>query len=545
MFRLFETTGDRSVYQDAYFDRRRRLVSLVIVTIIDETDEYLPALNELIWEISNEYTWALPAHLATGNERVKAYPLPPEQIVDLFSAETAHALAELLNILGNRLDEWLQYRIRAEIERHVFQPIFEMQHHFEWENASMNWAAVCAGSVGMAALLLEKDRERLVTIIERMLRTMECFLEGSGTDGACPEGINYWVYGFGYYSYFAEMLHAYTDGALDLLQNEHVRGIATFPAAVNLGNDNFINYSDASAKGTIPPGFASYLIERLQTNIPGLSVPDFHADPVYRWGHIIRDLLWTNATHLHQAPTEGTFYLEDVAWLIAKQRLRGQIIAFSAKGGHNDEPHNHNDLGHFIIHVGGESILSDLGAGVYTRQYFGDERYENLHTSSQGHSVPIINGKRQSAGSAYAATVTHYDTRANGVNLQIDLSSAYDLDSLKSFLRSFDWEVDSAQNRARLSLTDSFQFEEFPAAVEECFISVIEPVIEENRVIWTGKYASVHLTFEDGDMEAEVEIIQTQTHDLKALTVYRLRLLPRQRALYYQMNFNFIIRVQE
>lgn len=541
IFRLFETIGDRSIYQDAYFDRRRRLVALVICTIIDETDCYLPALSDLIWEICNEYTWALPAHLPAGIDHVKAHPLPPEQIVDLFAAETAHTLAELLSIFGNKVDSWLQHRIRTEIKKRIFYPIFNLEHHFEWETAKMNWAAVCGGSIGMVALLLEDDRERLVTIIDRMVRTMECFLSGFGEDGACPEGINYWVYGFGYYTYFAHMLHAYTDGALDLLENEHVPCIAAFPAAVNLGDDNFINYSDASAKATIPPGLGTYLSEHFQQPIPGLSPPNFHADSVYRWGHIIRDLLWTNAKYLYQTPVEGTVYFEHVGWLIDKQRIKEQIIAFSAKGGHNAEPHNHNDLGHFILNVGGQSLLEDLGAGVYTKQYFDEKRYDSLHTGSQGHCVPLINGKTQNAGSAYAATVTNYDKRADGATFSLNLSRAYEIHTLKSYLRSFDWEVNARQNSASLTLTDTFEFDSSPSEIKEYFISLVKPVIEGNTVKWCGQHATLRMTFNDKQMVARVETLQTQTHYLESITVYRLLIQANMTELNYQVPFDFLI----
>lgn len=50
-------------------------------------------------------------------------------------------------------------------------------------------------------------------------------------------------------------------------------------------------------------------------------------------------------------------------------------IAF--KGGNNDEPHNHNDIGSFLLTVEGEVFLTDLGCGEYTKEYFQpDTRYD-------------------------------------------------------------------------------------------------------------------------------------------------------------------------
>ena len=65
----------------------------------------------------------------------------------------------------------------------------------------------------------------------------------------------------------------------------------------------------------------------------------------------------------------------------------------AAKGGNNGESHNHNDVGSFLYLAGDEMLLTDLGAGEYTRDYFGEKRYDILCNHSFGHSVPVIDGK--------------------------------------------------------------------------------------------------------------------------------------------------------
>jgi len=62
--------------------------------------------------------------------------------------------------------------------------------------------------------------------------------------------------------------------------------------------------------------------------------------------------------------------------------------------------HNQNDVGNFIVHVNGESVIPDVGRGRYTKAYFGPERYQHFVNSSRGHSVPIVNGCEQLAGSS-------------------------------------------------------------------------------------------------------------------------------------------------
>ncbi|MFR6332585.1 MAG: hypothetical protein ACLUOI_29915 [Eisenbergiella sp.] len=75
----------------------------------------------------------------------------------------------------------------------------------------------------------------------------------------------------------------------------------------------------------------------------------------------------------------------------------------AAKGGNNGESHNHNDV-KLPASGGDEMLLTDLGAGEYTRDYFSEKRYEILCNHSFGHSVPVIDGKGQKEGTEYACS---------------------------------------------------------------------------------------------------------------------------------------------
>jgi hypothetical protein len=171
----------------------------------------------------------------------------------------------------------------------------------------------------MAALLLEDDRERLAGMIDRVLRTLDVFVAGFGDDGGCAEGIGYWVYGFGFYVYFAEMLRAFTAGALDLLQGDKMQRMMAFPTAISSGNRSYINFSDASSHARVRPGLGSRLSSRFGQSIPELSAPAFHSDHCYRWGFIVTDLLWTDPAVLHTPVADGTSYLSDLAWVVDRR----------------------------------------------------------------------------------------------------------------------------------------------------------------------------------------------------------------------------------
>lgn len=521
-FHLFEKQGTRLEFERLYFDRRRRLAGLVFATLLEETDAYLPALEDMIWEICNEFTWCLPAHLEQGLERVTAFTHKPEAVIDLFAAETAHSLAESVYLLEGQLNPWIVYRVRTEIEKRTFRPMYEEPARFRWESQTHNWSAVCAGAVGMTALLLETDKERLAGLIDRLVRAMECYLEGFQADGGCAEGIGYWIYGFGYYTYFAEMLEAYTEGKIRLLDNDKCRRIAEFPLASALSDDSFISFSDYSGRTGLSTGLVCKLAERFGLEVPYMSGPRFHGDHCYRFAHLSRSFFWSKGELMGHHTPEGEWELEDLQWVISRRETEGGLVSFAAKGGHNDEPHNHNDVGSFILHVNGSSLLTDPGAGVYTKEYFGPKRYTFLHNASRGHSVPVIDGLEQQNGREFAAKVLEKTITSGAVKLVMDMAAAYPAPHLKELLRSFDWSVASGEQGGTLVLTDRFVFDKAPSAVEEVFISREEPVLEAGSALWRSPKGSVSLSYDAAAFTPEVEAISTEAHQGQPLNVYRL-----------------------
>lgn len=540
-FQAFDVQGTRQEYEEPYFERRGRLLALALDVLLEDTPGNKEALEDLIWEICNEYTWCLPACLPHGFAAAINDRLKPECQVDLFAAETSHALAETLFLVGDRLNPWISYRVRTEVERRVFMPLFHDPIHFGWESRTNNWSAVCGGAVGMAALLLEDDKERLAGMMERVVRSLECFLEGFGEDGGCAEGVSYWFYGFGYYVYFADMLFQYTGGGLDLLSGDKIRAIASFPAAVTLSGGADINYSDVG-KVTMHSGLLSMLASRMEVNVPAFrEVPSFKADGCYRWVHVIRNLLWTQAERFDKQVPDGGLLLKDLSIAIDRRRAEETLFAFSAKGGNNDEPHNHNDLGHFILHIGGENLLADPGAGLYTKAYFGEGRYECIHNAAEGHSVPSLNGRRQPHGKEFVAAVLRWNNNEQGTRYRLDLTSAYDDPSLISFHRDFqwNWHPRSGEAYATLLLTDSVAFAGTPTGFAEQFVSMHEPKLVTGNWVWRGKSGFVSLQYDNDCYETVLDTQETVDFEGNNQTVFILKLKAMKREAVMRGQFLF------
>jgi Heparinase II/III-like protein len=479
LYRRFAETGERTGYESVYFGRRAVLSARLAMAALDSAS--IAALADVLWDVCDEYTWALPAH-----EYLIAAPgrtMPRN--VDLFSAETAHALAEAVALLGSELPPPVTNRVRGEIHRRVLAPLFDDPRPWAWEGFTNNWAAVCAGAAGMAALALDCEPLWLAGALDRCLRAMEVFLSGITEDGGCTEGVDYWVYGFGYFAYFTEALRGRT--GFDLLRDTpNVAAFAAFPAAAQLAPASFVSFSDSSPDPMIPTGLLSHLRSRLDVRTPLLAaVPAEARNHCHRWAHLSRTLAWTTPGVLSGICEPGTVWLPAAQWLITRT---ADGIALAAKGGHNDEPHNHLDLGHFILAASGEQLLADLGAGVYDRDYFGAGRYAYLHPSAEGHSVPIVDGVLQQAGPRAAAVARYED----GI-LALDLSAAYGREVRRTL----------AFQGGTLILRDSFPG---ASSVQELFISRVAPALPGPGVIrWPGREATATLHYPATSWRATIE----------------------------------------
>lgn len=519
-YRLFASQGTRLEYENPYFERRTRFIGLLLMTLLDEDPSDTIALEDLIWDICGEYTWCLPAHIPMSSERIT-----PEQKVDLFAAETAHALAEAVYLLEDRLDPLVAARVRTEVEYRILQPLFETSYQFSWEASHSNWASVCAGAAGMAAMLLVKDGERLVGMTDRVLRAMESFLSGYKMDGCCPEGVGYWDYGFGFYVYYAEMLRAYTSDAIDLLEGEKIRRIAAFPASMQLSPSSYVNFSDALLNYKPNTGLVCQLHRRLEQPIPYLDeVRSLYK--INRWAHASRNVFWSEAGLLQQPMTGGSNLYPNSHWAVMKKQVDLRTFSFACKGGHNDEPHNHNDLGHFILDMDGDTLLTDLGAGLYTKDYFNHNRYTILNNASEGHSVPLVNGCQQAAGRDHQAELAYLCQENDVLELELDLMNAYPTEAqLANLQRSFLWRSEAGSGHAELILTDTFTFEEEQNSLDEILISFHQPEVERGRILWRGTRGSVKLQYDCEMFEAHLEQISIQNHTDEQVTVYRTRLM--------------------
>jgi hypothetical protein len=453
-YRAFNRTGVRGPYQGPYFEKRRQLDQATWAVWLGGDDGQIDRVNDLIWNICEETNWVIPAH-ERGN------------VVDLMAAETAAQLATIDCLLAEKLPKEIRQRIRAEVKRRIFDPYLARGREFGWHNGHNNWTGVCAGSVGQAFLLLEPDVGRQARGLETAIEQINLYFEHAfESDGSSTEGVGYWNYGLAHAVILAEMLRAYTDGAIDLLANPKVKKIAAFPAAVAIDKHRFASFSDSHESGTIPPFIAVKLTER--TGVDGL-IAHIGNPTSNRFGWELRNLLWVPS--VPQAdPVFEDVVLPEAGIVKRVRRVGDKRMVLVAKAGHNAEAHNQNDVGTFILRIGKTTFLCDPGAGLYSREYFaGATRYENVFCSSYGHSVPRVGGTVQPRGRQHRGELV--DVGDNAFTMRI--GKAYAVESLRDIERSFALAADGT-----VTMTDQFSFEGAGRPVEEAFMTWQEAAVD-------------------------------------------------------------------
>ncbi len=459
LLRLFEDTGDRALFETPYFERRKSLTALEISILAgrDTDGSLLAALHDLLWAICDEYSWALPAHSFLKR--------PMSISLDLFATETGFYIAEALHLFGERIDQRVATRCHAELRRRILDSFLGNYPREWWEQGTNNWGAVCAGSIGMTFLYEETDSARRRAALVRVLATMDAFLSSFPPDGACLEGANYWEHGFGTFVFFADFIHQFTNGAVDLFDDPRAKAISRFRQVVALSPTRTASFTDGS-RFAEPFSTASVILRRHygadirigKMDVARAATTSFGTKPPW----LLRSLLWDAAPLKDDPLADGAFFLPDAQWLV----VRRAPFAFAALFGDNGVPHNHNDIGAFLLVHGDEEGPMDLGKGEYTRQYFSSERYTILCNGSQGHSVPIVGGHFQQAGGQYRATDVSFREETGEVIFSGDIAGAYGLDGLASLRRTF--RIRPAEAAATVS--DTFAFNGEPLSVTERFV---------------------------------------------------------------------------
>jgi len=216
-------------------------------------------------------------------------------------------------------------------------------------------------------------------------------------------------------------------------------------------------------------------------------------------------------------------YLRDV-WMPDLQVMGARSLARSAKGlflaakgGHNAESHNHNDVGNFIIYADGEPVIIDVGVETYTAKTFSEDRYSIWTMQSAYHNLPTINGVLQQEGRSFEAHSVSYEADDAGARFQLDLAGAYPAQAaVGRWLRT----VTLTRGRS-VTLYDEYTLESERAQFQLTLMAARKPSLVRAGVLRVPPAPNsaagvMEIAFDQTLFQAEIEEIEIEDPQLRS-----------------------------
>lgn len=484
-FRNYKRVGDRTVPQAKAGYRRSELGRASMALWLGHPNANVDYLQDLMWAYCDDWTWVMAAHEG--------------RTIDLGSVALAATLAEIVHVLGDHLEEEVTNRVAEAIKKNIFDPFWDYSHLNGWETVRMNWNHVCNGQIIRTALYQIQDPRVLAHSIHAAIQNLTYALDGFTDDGGCEEGPGYWQYGFGHFLMVAHSLYFKTGGDINLMEDKtgKIERICRYPLAAHISGSLRSTFADSGHGYT---GAQAALMINDFMDLPELyALCRLHDDNTLQVSGM-HELGMYSGFKVKQDPDPKDYVLPDLGQVKLRGKANQKQMTLMCLAGNNGVPHNHNDIGSFIVHKHGKLLLTDPGGPVYNRKTFGPNRYDILFCNSLGHSVPVINGKLQQPGANYFGTLSVENLNGEGMKVaEIDMSKAYPRGTVQTLLRRFEFDPE-ANN---FVLIDTYSFSKKPKSVIEGFIT-FEPVKIDGQKILIGSKSS-GLTLEAIDCEGKFE----------------------------------------
>ncbi len=533
LYEAFHRSGERLEFENLYFERRRRLARAAIALLRcqnrgPERTALEASLKNKLEAIHQEESWSLPAH-------VKAHSGKDPLTIDLFSAETANTVAEIMELFGHCMPNELVETLSSRLEREFFENYLNRYSEFWWTSSPNNWNAVCHQGVIGAALTQLEDTALLAKLLVVAGRCLENYIGGFADDGGSSEGPGYWAFGFGKYAQLSAQLEKRTQGQLSLIgESAKYKQIARYGPSMVLPGNKLVNFSDCTPGIVHWPWLLNYLGTRLDEPLcrqlgaqhfrdllsKGLQPHARHANFGY-----LKEFMLLHGEQVHSGTSPfnpGDIYLKDLGVIVSHGGGQGgERWHFAAKAGHNGEFHNHNDCGSYILNIGEESIIEEIGAPEYVKAYFQAEtRYHFLAARTRGHSLAVINGCEQSAGVEYSTKVVHYRNDAEHMSTSMDLTGAYpEAAGCSRYIRTFRFD----KIAPKIEVTEEFELGS-TMDLESAIITRCKVQEKQGLCILQGKSHAVVLTPLEGTTIASIESLPFSNHTGHADAVTRISL---------------------
>lgn len=523
----FERTGNRQIMEKPFGDNNQAIMQLLLAELAEGKGRFLDQLINGVFHTCEMTSWALSAHLITQPSH-RALPDSQYQLIDLTAGDLGSLLSWTYYFMHDefdKIDPEISKRLYRELDKRIMTPYLENDNFWwlAWNYKGQmvnNWNPWCNSNALMTFMLLEDNPDRLSDAVYRSMISVDRFLNYVHSDGACEEGPSYWGHASGKALDYLVLLEYITNGNISVFDNSQIKSMGEYIAKSYVGNGWVVNFADASAKGGGDP----YLIYRYGKAVDSDELKQFASMLNSKNGISFtgRDVFRTlEALRISDELANYTekYKSSNFTWYPETEfcYLRNDKAFFAAKGGYNDESHNHNDAGTFSLWVNNTPVIIDAGVGTYTKQTFSSERYSIWTMQSNYHNLPMINGVPQKYGRKFKAN----DAKASKNSFSVEIASAYpDEAAVKSWVRSYKFSKNS------LTISDDFKLSESKSPNVINFMTWGDVDIQNNGIVFiTIDGVKVKLNYDSDLFELKketVEISDKRLSDVWGDKIYRL-----------------------
>lgn len=537
----FKRTGDILTGRENH----RALQALTMAELVEGKGRFIDSIIDGVWFLC-ETSWIHSAHLSFQKDR-SGLPDRDEPTLELVVADIGAQLSWTYYFFKEKFDEvspLINKRIIEEVKKRVIGPFFERSDYWwmGFTNQQVNnWNPWINYNILQALILLEDNPQRIQDGIWKLMLSVDYFFDMYKDDGACDEGPTYWGGASGYVIQFLDLLYSVTNGKVDVFDNQLLKNMAQYIYTVHIGGNYFVNFADSSPKVNVSPGIV-YKFGKLinDQNMMSFAASQAKCNNSFKNGvngffstaldevFIYDDIINT----ICEEPLIGTHLFPETQICVGRDE-DGSIegFFFAAKGGHNQESHNHNDVGSCILYYNGEPVLIDVGVGRYTRQTFGPERYSIWTMQSGYHNLPTINGFDQNNGRQYMAKNQQYINKKDKVVYQVDISDAYPEESNVD-----KWERTYILNRCKnFIIKDSWKLSSYIDSSVINFITCCKVQTDSDKMFLVGEDFKLTIDYDSRKVELAIEQIEIMDSALlrswEHRDLYRLRFYVKDHSL--------------
>lgn len=542
---------DNFVSDKLMFKSMRMIEQTVLAECVENKGRFVPYINEWIKSVCNRKSW-----VRAGHDSVFGYSdyYGVHGQIDLYSSSAAWRLSVCDCCMGDKLERDVREKLKNKTREKVIDVFFKRLHEdpdkikingivpLYWLDAFDNWLSVCLGGVVCAGLYYCGNDEKalLIAVYEKLIKN---YLN-SLPEGYCVEGLSYWGYGFGKFIAAADTIYRASDGKIDLYSQKGFFETAQLGLRIGITNSVYPTVGDCDIN-TKPEAFCmEYLYKRTgmeyECQYEDVGNDIYIVMMMSNW-----DVRLSNTLKINTAADNLRTYFKKQGILIS--RTADRSLGAYIQAGTNHNPHNHNDIGGFIIAAGDECFVSDPGTSKYIPNLtFSKNRYTLEVLSSLGHSVPRVGNKLQGPAEFESVNTNSDGKRSDGAydevrfkgmvtetefcgdkdRIVIDLKEAYDCENLNKL----DREMIFDRRNEEITITDSFEFKN-EDIFETAFITFMPvEITDSENVIICGKNADMHVKYGGNDGVIGVLCVKDAFAEDHSVAVHPMRISKKVKA---------------